>query len=62
MDSGSINVLWQYGALGAMVVIQWGIIVWLITRLTARVAEQAARIDMLESMVVKSAMPREDEL
>jgi len=62
MDNGSVNVLLQYGALGAMVIIQWGIIVWLITRLTNRVAEQAARIDFLEAMVLHSDEPPKEKL
>lgn len=53
------RTLLEHGVLGALVVLQFGVILWLIKRLTERVNGQARRLDIFERTVVKSKDPDE---
>lgn len=48
------RALLEHGVLGALVVLQFGVILWLIKRLTEKVNGQARRLDIFEQKVVKS--------
>ena len=53
IDADVARVLLEHGVLGALVLGQFGVIAWLIVRLTTRVNGQARRIDRIEATVVK---------
>jgi hypothetical protein len=49
----SARALLEHGVLGALVVLQFGIILWLIQRLTEKVNGQAKRIARVERQVIQ---------
>lgn len=53
------RALLEHGVLGALVVLQFGVILWLIKRLTEKVNGQARRLDRVERSVVQSKHPVE---